>query len=152
MQIKELLTPERVLRCKESLSRKRALEYISELICQDLPNTDYLELFEAFVAREKLGSTGLGHGVAIPHVRTDATKTPIAVLLQLEEPIEFDSPDAQKVDLIFALAVPEEENEQHLQILASLAKSLSSNKFRQSLRHAADDTELFNTAIHCELH
>jgi PTS system nitrogen regulatory IIA component len=98
------------------------------------------------IAREKLGSTGLGEGIAIPHCRIENCSQPTGILLTLAEPIDFDSPDNQPVDLVFALLVPAEAHQQHLDTLAGLARLFSQPDFCDSLRNAQDRAELFSLA------
>lgn len=150
MKLKQLLTPERVRFCKGDLSRKRVLEIVSELLCQEFEGVDHLDVFDDFMAREKLGSTCLGHGIAIPHIRSDITDSPLAVLIRTENPIDFDAPDHQKVDTIVALMVPTDADEAHLQILAELAKSFRERRFRQNLRASHDDSSLYQVATQYE--
>lgn len=142
MDIKDLLSPERVRYCEDELTRKRLLEKVSELLCQGLSNVDYLDLFEDFIAREELGPTAIGHGVAIPHIRSSQVQTPRAALLHLERGVDYDAPDERKVDLIIGLMVPEDDNNTHLQILANCAHCFSQAHFRQTLRNAHSDNAL----------
>lgn len=144
MDINTLLSPERVRTIKEPMSRKRLLEIVSELLCQELTNIDYLDLFEAFIEREELGSTALGHGVAIPHVRCPGIQQPRAAMVHLEQGIDYDAPDQKPVDLIIALMVPEDDDQSHLLILAQCARCFHRADFRQQLRHAPDDNALYD--------
>lgn len=141
MHIGELLTKDRILSDAEILSKKRALEALSELLAQDeqvSPN----EIFDTLLARERLGSTGLGHGVAIPHGRISGLKRTQAALIKLSGGIDFDAPDHQPVDLMFALLVPEECTSEHLEILSKLAELFSDPTTVQQLRssHDSDST------------
>ena len=97
---------------------------------------DPFEIFQLLTDREKLGSTSLGHGVALPHTRTTLTEHAIGVFLKLKKGIDFDSPDNQPTDLIFALMVPEHYTDEHLKILANLASLFSNKDFCQKLRAA----------------
>ena len=95
-------------------------------------------MFNCLFAREKLGSTGLGQGVAIPHGRIKGLKQAVGAFLRLASPVPFDSPDGRPVDLLFVLLVPEQATEQHLQILSELAQRFSERVFREKLQSAPD--------------
>jgi nitrogen PTS system EIIA component len=122
-------------------SRKRALEWISERLCDAHPELEAREVFSALQARERLGSTGLGDGVAIPHCRSSFNRI-TGVFVRLQSPIEFDAPDGQPVDLLFGLIVPQSEANEHLKVLASLARAFSNEQTTARLRAAATATEL----------
>ena len=96
------------------------------------------ELSDSLQARERLGSTGIGHGIAIPHGRCPSLEQPRGVLLRLEPAIEFGAADGQAVDLVFAMAVPDHYTHQHLMLLSELAERFSDDRFRQALRDAPD--------------
>lgn len=134
-------------------SKKSLLERAAGLLTQGDIDVDRRDLFEALCQRERLGSTGLGHGVAIPHCRIGSGGV-TAAFIRLRKPIEFDSPDSEPVDLFFALAVPVGGNEPHLKLLASVAECFSNQQVRQSLRVAEDShaiMELFRGAMRPEL-
>jgi PTS system nitrogen regulatory IIA component len=95
-------------------------------------------VYDALFAREKLGSTGLGQGIAIPHGRIKGLKTPVGSFVRLETPVQFDAPDGKPVGLIFVLLVPEAANEHHLQLLSELAQMFSDKAFREQLAAAPD--------------
>ena len=146
VSILPLLSMERT-RAKISVtSRKRALEHACEILagCNDL---DARSVLDALLAREKLGSTALGEGVAIPHCRLSDCQTPVGVLLTLENPIDYDAPDDNPVDLLFALVVPESANDEHLQILSQLAGILVEQDNRDALREARDHLPLFDRML-----
>ncbi len=147
MQLKSILTPERTFDGVHGSSKKRIFETLSDLITQDLPYISADELFKNLLARERLGSTGLGYGIAIPHCRIQNCVTGAATLVKLVEPIDFDSVDGQPVDLLCVLIVPQEENDEHLEILAGLAELFSQAHFREKLRSANDSQSLFNYAV-----
>ncbi len=119
---------------------------LSDLIESSLDDTKLddsvdMEVIDALTARERLGCTGLGHGVAIPHGRVDFIDEPIGAAISLAEPIDFDAPDNQPVDLIVGLLIPENEVNGHLKILANLAKFFNSEENRDAMRktHSADE-------------
>ncbi|WBA88479.1 PTS sugar transporter subunit IIA [Endozoicomonas sp. GU-1] len=109
------------------------------------PKINAKELFEALVARERLGTTGLGDGVAIPHCRCKACPEPIGLFIRLAEPVDFDAVDREPVDLVFALIVPEGENQEHLEILRALAGRFHSALTLQKIRSATNTTMLYRT-------
>ncbi|WP_066017424.1 PTS IIA-like nitrogen regulatory protein PtsN [Endozoicomonas atrinae] len=141
MMIHRILTPERTLDGVHGASKKKILEFIAERISSDVPEINAKELFEALVARERLGTTGLGEGVAIPHCRCKACPSPIGLFIRLAEPVDFDSVDRKPVDLVFALIVPEGENQEHLEILKALAERFHSTTLLEKIR-SASATEL----------
>lgn len=147
MQIQSLLSPERT-HCNVTASSKRqALEILANIIAQAVPSLDADDLLRRFLARERLGSTGIGHGIAIPHCRVTQCDTAIGALISLQSPIEFDSIDTQPVDILFAMLVPDEAHNEHLQNLAALANVLGHEDFRQHLRNATDNHTLYQAAI-----
>ncbi len=132
----DLLAPERC-RCQVPVtSKKRALELLSELISFRSEALTAQEVFNCLVAREKLGSTGLGHGVAIPHGRLPDVDSAVGAVITLETGVDFDAPDREPVDLIVGLIVPEESTDEHLQILSKLAESFSDESRVVSIRAA----------------
>lgn len=147
MDIQALISPKRTLCGVESGSKKRALELLASTIAQDVPSIDADDLFRRLIARERLGSTGIGHGIAIPHCRVEHCEGTIGALITLADPIDFDAIDAQPVDILFAMLVPEESHEDHLQNLAALAGALSNADYRSRLRNARSDQELYQAAI-----
>ena len=133
-------------------SKKRILENLAQMLTEQLGgDSEQSEvLLDHFVAREKLGSTGLGEGVAIPHCRTPGIKKIHGCLTKLITPIDFDAVDDEPVDLIFALVVPEEKNDEHLSTLARIAAIMQDEKSRQLLRQCSSSQQLFDTAIALE--
>lgn len=142
MNIATFLSPERTHNNVKAISKKRLLEFIAEQFDFD-PDPLYHHLLD----RERLGSTGIGEGVAIPHCRLPGCDEINGVLIKLETPIDFDAIDNAPVDLVFALIVPDEENEKHLQTLATIANLLESASMRDKLRHCGSSDELFQRAI-----
>ena len=123
-------------------SKKRALEIISELAAKQLSLPPQV-VFEAILTREKMGSTGIGNGIAIPHGKMEPGTTTVAVFIRTEQPIPFDAVDNQPVDLLFALLVPEDQCQQHLQTLSAVAKRLADKSVCRRLRTALSDEELY---------
>lgn len=152
MNIQSLLTPKRTHSNLEASSKKNALELLAQIIGEDIPEIAVDDLIRRFLARERLGSTGVGHGVAIPHCRigsaeTGDEKNAIGALITLQHPVEFDSVDNHPVDILFAMLVPEDSHSEHLKNLAALASTLTRSEFRQRLRAATDDITLYQAAI-----
>jgi len=132
---------------QDASSVKKTLEIIADRFAGNERGIDSNSLFKALVSREKLGSTGLGSGVAIPHCRIKHCTHPVGVLLSLNEGVDFAGVDDQPTDLVFALIVPAEENRQHLQALQSIVSKLKSADYRDRLRQAPDDETLYREAI-----
>jgi PTS system nitrogen regulatory IIA component len=147
MQLKSILTPERTLHGASGSSKKRVLENIANFIGEQSPTLDPGELFDNLIAREKLGSTGLGEGIAIPHCRLKNCPTVICSLVSLAEPTDFDAVDGLPVDLLFVLLVPEDAQEEHLAVLAKLAELFQRPEFCKRLRAAHDSASLYQEAI-----
>lgn len=132
-----LLSVDQVLLDLEASSKKRVFEHAGMLFENRLGLARSV-IFDSLFAREKLGSTGLGQGVAIPHGRIKGLKQAVGAFMRLATPVPFDSPDGRPVDLLFVLLVPEQATEQHLQILSELAQHFSDRGFREKLQTAAD--------------
>ena len=128
-------------------SKKKLLEYLGKAISTALPGSTADDIFERLLGRERLGSTGIGEGIAIPHCRLKECDKAFGVLLRLEQAIDFDAIDRQPVDLVFALLVPEEATDEHLQVLSMLARNFSQDSFRQALRNAPDGNQLYQRAL-----
>ncbi len=126
-------------------SKKKALEDIAAIIEQDT-GLSKADVFDALSSRERLGTTGFGGGVAIPHCRMPSVSDPIACLIRYEQTIEFDAVDGAPVDLLFVLLVPDTANETHLALLASLAERLQTTSLADKLRQASNSDDLFDIA------
>ena len=146
MQLADLLTISATQRGAEIGSKKRVLEVASEMLATSVNGTDADAIFSGLLNRERLGSTGLGAGVGIPHCRIGGADRPAAALLTLAEPIDFDSIDSQPVDLICALIVPDDGNDEHLQTLAGLAELFSNPAALAQLRTSSSSETLFDNA------
>tara|TARA_R110002049_G_scaffold55813_8_gene154445 strand:+ start:5693 stop:6151 length:459 start_codon:yes stop_codon:yes gene_type:complete len=144
--LSQILTPARTVCCAPGISKKRLFETIATIVCDDQSALPYDQVLDHLISREKLGSTGLGQGIAIPHCRVGDCTEPLGALLTLEEPIPFDAPDDLPVDLLFVLLVPEEAQQQHLDILATVAGLLSQADFCARLRAASTDRALYDIA------
>lgn len=144
--IRDILTPERTLHGAPATSKKRILEFLGNLLSLHIAHSTSEDIYEKLLSRERLGSTGIGEGIAIPHCRLRQCESSVAALVKLEEPIDFDAIDQKPVDLIFVMLVPEEANEEHLQTLSMIAEKFSSDNFRRGVRNAKDASEMFQAA------
>lgn len=147
MRLGELLTTSATQQGAEIASKKRVLEVASEMLATSVSGTDADAIFAGLLNRERLGSTGLGAGVGIPHCRISGADKPAAALMTLAEPIDFDAIDSRPVDLICALIVPDDGNDEHLKTLAGLAELFSDPVALAQLRQSADSQILFNNAL-----
>ena len=123
-------------------SRKKVLETLANILAETNVGLDQQMVFRHLIEREKISSTALGNGIAIPHCRIDNISGPQAALLRISPGIDYDSPDQIPVTLFLALLVPQDAIEEHLEILANLAKILSKEDVRQALNQAADSNQI----------
>jgi nitrogen PTS system EIIA component len=144
--IADILVPERTLWGAQVTSKKRLIEFLSQFLSQQITDSSADEIYDKLIAREKLGSTGIGEGIAIPHCRLAQCQQTTGVLFRLEKAVDYDAIDHQPVDLVFALLVPEEATNEHLQTLSMLAKKFNDPAFRDSLRTSTDNASLFQVA------
>lgn len=141
MQLVDILDNDRIVLDASISSKKSLLEKAAELLALSSDTADQRAIFDGLCQRERLGSTGLGHGVAIPHCRVEQSGVSGA-FIRLRRPIDFDSPDSEKVDLFFALAVPSQCSETHLRLLASIAELFSDEQRRNHFRSAELEADL----------
>lgn len=132
-----ILPADQVLVAVDATSKKRAFEEAG-LLFETLHGLNRALVTDSLFARERLGSTGLGHGVAIPHGRIKGLKAPVGAFVRLANGVPFDAPDGKPVGLIFVLLVPEAANEHHLQLLSELAQMFSDREFREQLAAVSD--------------
>ena len=130
--IAKLLPPANVVVGLEASSKKRAFEQAG-LLFENNHGIGRSTVFDSLFAREKLGSTGLGQGIAIPHGRIKGLKDALGAFIRLAEPVPFDAPDGRPVSMLFVLLVPEQANEHHLQLLSELAQMFSDRPDRKSV-------------------
>ena len=140
-RLSQILPPSQVLVSVEATSKKRAFEEAGLLI-ENQHGLNRALITDSLFARERLGSTGLGHGVAIPHGRIKGLKAPMAAVFQLHAPIGFDAPDEQAVALLIFLLVPEAATQKHLEILSEIAELLSDSALREQLKTTTDAVAL----------
>jgi len=142
MLIHDLLTPDRVSFDVHAGSKKRLLELISVKLAENSDDLNQRDVFDSLITRERLGSTGLGNGVAIPHGRISGITQVEAAFFRLSKPMPFEAADGQPVDLIFALAVPEDCGEDHLKLLAHIAELFSEPGLLDAVRSVKTPAEL----------
>ena len=143
MDISEILEPGRVLGNVDARSKKRALEILSELLGHAGEECVASNIFENLVQREKLGCTALGRGVALPHGRSPGLDRPAAAFVKLHEPVDFDAPDGEPVDLIFGLLLPEEATESQTETLSDVTRLMADATLRGELREATSSSTLY---------
>lgn len=146
MQITEFLTPDCTLCGITGGSKKRLFETIAQFAGELNVELDPEDVFDGLLTRERLGSTGIGDGVAIPHCRLPECDKTIGILMTLEQPIDYDSMDGTPVDLVFTLLVPENEANTHLEALKAIAEKFSQPLFRSALREATENQILYDRA------
>lgn len=150
MHLDEILTPT-FIQCHidNITTKKQALEAISTMISDADARIKFQDVVEALQKRERLGSTAIGYGVAIPHARIKNLTRATCLLITLKSPIDFDSADElhnQPVDILFALLVPEEATQAHLDLLSEIATKLKNKHYRDAIRNATNAQALFNIA------
>jgi len=142
MNLDELVKPDTVLCNVSARSKKHCLEILSELLCRPSPDIANEEVFARLIERERLGCTCLGRGIAFPHCRIDGLKASSAALMRLAEPVDFDSPDGESVDLIFGLMVPEQLQRGDHENIQALTTVLKDDRLCKKLRAARSSHEL----------
>lgn len=142
MKLSEIVAADRVISGMAVTSKKKALEELANLLAAGAANLSSQEVFNSLVGREKLGSTGLGHGVAIPHGRVSGIDRSIGAFMKLKHPVDYDSHDGNPVDLVFGLLVPNNATDAHLKHLAAVAEMFSDDAFCTKLRGAGDNAAL----------
>ncbi|MBW8077238.1 MAG: PTS IIA-like nitrogen regulatory protein PtsN [Gallionella sp.] len=145
--ISKILLPDNILLDSESASKKRVFERVG-LLFENNRQIARSTVFDSLFAREKLGSTGLGQGVAIPHGRIAKLREATAAFVKTANPIPFDAPDGQPVNMIFVLLVPERATDLHLQILGELAQMFSDTQFREQLNACNDPAAIHQLFYH----
>lgn len=145
-RLASILSPSQVLAQVDVTSKKRAFEEAG-LLFENLHGLGRALVTDSLFSRERLGSTGLGHGVAIPHGRIKGLKTPMAAVFQLAQAIGFDAPDEQAVSLLIFLLVPEAATQKHLEILSEIAELLSDAVLREKLTSSTDSQQLYDLIV-----
>lgn len=141
MTISALLSPQKIFIDTEVSSKKKLLELIANIVA-DRSQLAQSTIYNNLLNRERLGSTGLGRGIAVPHARVPDLSQTIGCFFRLKEPVNFESPDNQPVDLVFTIVIPEEATDEHLLILSSLARLFSQSDVCQAIRDASSKEEI----------
>lgn len=147
MEIKNILHPDCTLCAVQGSSKKRILELISQIANKHLIDVDQATILASLMCREKMGSTGIGNGIALPHARLQDINEVLAILVTCKPAIHYESIDDAPVDIFFAILVPEEQGEKHLQTLSIIAKKLNDKETLKKIRNASTDQELFQVII-----
>jgi PTS system nitrogen regulatory IIA component len=143
MYLKSILSPD-CTQCAVPLnSKKKTLQHISQLAHQKYPQLPAQDILESLLAREKLSSTGIGHGIALPHGRLAGVNKTVAIFLVTEKPLDYDAIDNQKVDVFCAVLIPEDNCQEHLATLSEIAKMLSDKSLVKKMRHATSEEALY---------
>jgi PTS system nitrogen regulatory IIA component len=145
--------PEKRIGCNvEAASKKRVLEQLGQRLAESVPDLTQDLVFDALLERERLGSTGLGKGIALPHARMAQVELATGAFVKLPRGVDFDAIDGEPVDLAFAMLVPQEATDEHLQLLSTLARMFSDSAFCAKLRLADTDQALFQLIHQREAH
>ncbi len=144
MKIRDILTLPCISMNWQGKSKKRVIEKASELIDQHNATIKSSELLPALLAREKLGSTGVGNGIALPHCRLESCTASVSAFIRLDIPVDFDALDNKPVDLLFVLVVPKEDNEEYLELLRDMAYYLRDESVQKELRKCEDVQSLYH--------
>ena len=144
MTISALLTKDNIFIDTNITSKKRLLEFIANQSSSTIEEDEKNKLYCNLLDRERLGSTGLGRGFAVPHARMENLDEAFGVFIKLNQAINFDAPDNIPVDLVFAIVIPEQATDQHLQILSALAKIFSQPDVCESIRQAESSEEIIS--------
>lgn len=147
MKLNAILATDRVASGVTVTSKKKALEELSRLLSKGTGALSATDIFNGLTAREKLGSTGLGHGVAIPHGRMPGVTGSVGAFVRLKHAVDYDAHDGQAVDLLFGLVVPVAATEEHLKHLAAIAEKFSDEAFCQKMRAADSDGALHDLLV-----
>ena len=150
-ELADLLAPSRVVCNITARSKKHCLEIIARLLTNDEDSLTYAEVFETIYQRERLGSTSLGKGFALPHGRVSDLEESIGAFIMLTTPIDFDLDGEDHVDMIFALAVPENSDSEHLKDLSAIAHLLSSTDVRKHVGNITSSTKLYEALMELSL-
>ena len=147
MKIYEILDPDRTCTNLSASSKKKAIELISEIISSSLPELKQGDIYRGLIEREKLGTTAIGQGIAIPHCRLSKCNRIVGGLFLFDDTLDFSAPDDKGVNILFTLLVPESETSEHLKTLAMLAGGFNKPNTKQQLLEASSDKNLYETAL-----
>ncbi|MFT2091867.1 PTS IIA-like nitrogen regulatory protein PtsN [Paraglaciecola sp. 2405UD69-4] len=147
MEIKDILHPDCTLCAVQGASKKRILEHISDIASQHLLEIDQATILSCLMCREKMGSTGIGNGIALPHGRLENLEEVIAIVVTSETPINYEAIDNAPVDVFFAILVPTDKASEHLGTLSAIAEKLTNKETLKMMRAATTDEELFKAVV-----
>lgn len=147
MNIADIVASDRVALVADVQSKKRALEQLADILAEGTPYLTAADVFNGLIGREKLGSTGVGDGVAIPHARLKGIDEAIGAFMRLPQGVDFEATDEAPVDLVFGLLVPEGATDEHLKLLRQLAEIFSEAETLSDLREAGDAAALYRTLL-----
>ncbi len=145
--IEAILSPELTQTGLPGSSKKKILQEVATQISRQYPQLEEDMIFENLITRERLGSTGIGQGIAIPHSRLENLDKVIGCLFTLEEQIDFDAIDNKPVDILFVLIVPLEATSEHLELLSQIAEKFNNAQFCEEIRRSENGQELYKKAI-----
>lgn len=143
MQLSEIIAIDRIKNNLDIQSKKRALEELSQLLTAGQTQLTSGAVFDSLISRERLGATGVGYGIAIPHGRIKGCEKITGAFIKLDQGVDFNAIDNVPVDTMFALIVPEESTDEHLQVLALLASMFNEKSFREKLQSTKTAEEIF---------
>lgn len=147
LSISDILTPERTLYLVSGISKKKVFETIAETFSASLPVCRPHRIFDALIARERLGSTAIGHGVALPHTRLEETDQVLGCFVLLKESIDFEVQDHLFIDMLFSLVIPQETHAQYFELIDNIAKVFNHASNRRAFREATSSLDLYEKLI-----
>jgi len=147
MLLEQVLSPDAVLCNAQARSKKHCLEILSELLVRSHPEIPHEDIVEPLIERERLGCTGLGNGVAFPHCRVAGISKPVAALIRLSKPVDFDASDGLPVDLVFGMMVPEELDDSHRAAIGDVTGMFEDDTLRERLRDARSSSDLYDRIL-----
>ena len=147
MTLQEIIKPDGVLCNASARSKKHCLEILSELLIRNSPDLVSDDIFECLISRERLGCTSLEKGAAFPHCRVGGIERSVAALIKLSEPVEFDSPDGEPVDIVVGMMLPEDIDETHRAEIKLVTDVLADLELRDRLRGMNSSSDLYDALI-----
>jgi PTS system nitrogen regulatory IIA component len=147
MSLQEIIKPDGVLCNASARSKKHCLEILSELLIRNNPDLVSDDIFECLISRERLGCTSLDKGAAFPHCRVGGIDKSVAVLIKLSEPVEFDSPDGEPVDIVLGMMLPENIDDSHRADIKLVTDVLADQGLRARLREMNSSSDLYDALI-----
>jgi nitrogen PTS system EIIA component len=142
--VSQFLSPQLTRSKCHITSKKKALETVSQIVSKAFPSIDPKPILDSLIARERLGSTAIGDGIAVPHGKLCNCQHPMIVIMTLDEPVNFDAIDRKPVDIIVSFIIPEDADEEHLKYLSNIASLLKSDVNRKAIRQYQDSELLYS--------